>query len=116
MRSTAKVEETRIQPTSGTVASCRLDSWKDIADYLNRSVRCVQRWERVEGLPVRRLRHQRNSSVYAIRTELDDWYFRRTTRAAKNCSNVFARPKLIYVSSNGHPLRSIAAERTTWTW
>lgn len=28
----------------------RLDSWKDIAAYLQRSVRTAQRWERVAGL------------------------------------------------------------------
>jgi hypothetical protein len=37
-------------------AGGRLDSWKEIAAYLGRSVRSVQRWERAEGLPV--LRHQ----------------------------------------------------------
>ena len=32
----------------------RLDSWKEIAAYLNRGVRTVRRWEREEGLPVHR--------------------------------------------------------------
>jgi len=27
----------------------RLDSWKEIACYLRRSIRCVQRWEKNEG-------------------------------------------------------------------
>ena len=34
----------------------RLDSWKEIARYLNRSERTVQRWERESGLPVRRVK------------------------------------------------------------
>jgi hypothetical protein len=33
----------------------RLDSWKEIASYLGRGVRTVQRWECEEGLPVHRL-------------------------------------------------------------
>ncbi len=33
----------------------RLDSWKEIAAYLKRGARTVQRWEREEGLPVHRL-------------------------------------------------------------
>src|SRR5437867_9654696 len=37
----------------------RLDSWKEIAAYLRRSPRTVQRWERQEGLPVHRLVHDK---------------------------------------------------------
>ncbi|MCU1257033.1 MAG: repeat-containing protein, partial [Candidatus Angelobacter sp.] len=35
----------------------RLDSWKEIASYLRRDVRTVQRWEKKEGLPVYRHLH-----------------------------------------------------------
>ena len=35
----------------------RLDSWKEIASYLGRSIRTVQQWERTEELPVHRLQH-----------------------------------------------------------
>lgn len=55
----------------------RLDSWKEIAAYLNRGVRTVQRWEREEGLPVHRLRHEKLSSVYAYKPELDAWWASR---------------------------------------
>lgn len=51
----------------------RLDSWKEIAAYLDRDVRTVQRWERREALPVRRLQHTRLASVYAYTAELDQW-------------------------------------------
>lgn len=51
----------------------RLDSWKEIAVYLRREVRTVQRWERFEDLPVRRLFHRKGSSVYAFCEELDTW-------------------------------------------
>src|SRR5262245_37596657 len=50
-----------------------LESWKEIAAYLGRDVTTVQRWERQEGLPVRRLQHSRRGSVYAYTTELDAW-------------------------------------------
>jgi TolB-like protein/tetratricopeptide (TPR) repeat protein len=52
----------------------RLDSWKEIAGYLNRGARTVQRWEREAGLPVHRLQHERLGSVYAWRGELDAWW------------------------------------------
>src|SRR5262249_54736323 len=47
--------------------------WKEIAAYLGRDVRTVQRWERTEGLPVHRHMHARQGSVYALRRELDAW-------------------------------------------
>lgn len=51
----------------------RLDSWKEIAAYLRRGVRTVQRWERIAGLPVRRIGSERGA-VYAFRSELDAWW------------------------------------------
>lgn len=54
-------------------ASRRLDSWKEIAAYLGRDVRTVQRWERTDDLPVRRLQHAKLASVYAYTNELEAW-------------------------------------------
>src|ERR1700739_2757272 len=58
---------------SETPAQDRLDSWKEIAAYLKRDVTTVQRWEKREGMPVHRHRHDRMGSVYAFRAELDAW-------------------------------------------
>lgn len=55
------------------MSQARLDSWKDIAAYLNRDVRTVQRWEKQEGLPVHRHLHDERSSAYAFTNEIDDW-------------------------------------------
>lgn len=51
----------------------RLDSWKEIANYLRRDVRTVQRWEKKEGLPVYRHQHDKLGSVYAYKPELTAW-------------------------------------------
>ena len=51
----------------------RLDSWKEIAAYLNRSVRTLHRWEKDEGLPVHRHQHKELGSVFAYKPELDAW-------------------------------------------
>jgi TolB-like protein/Tfp pilus assembly protein PilF len=59
------------------VATERLESWKEIASYLNRDVRTVQRWERTKGLPVRRLPGGDMARVYALRSELDAWWSSR---------------------------------------
>jgi Tol biopolymer transport system component len=63
-------------------SEARLDSWKEIANYLGRGVRTVQRWEREEGLPVHRLAHEKRGTVYALREELAAWWdSRRLTLA-----------------------------------
>jgi pentatricopeptide repeat protein len=55
----------------------RLDSWKEIAAYLNRDVTTVQRWEKREGMPVHRHVHDKRGSVYALSSELDAWLHSR---------------------------------------
>jgi Tol biopolymer transport system component len=61
-------------PPQPTGERRRLDSWKEIAAYLRRGIRTVQRWEREEGLPVHRLAHAERSSVFADPAELTDWW------------------------------------------
>jgi hypothetical protein len=56
----------------------RLDSWKEIALYLSREVRTVQRWEKREGLPIHRHIHQKASSVCAFKHEIDAWLHSRS--------------------------------------
>jgi tetratricopeptide (TPR) repeat protein len=51
----------------------RLESWKEIAAFLNRSERTVRRWEEKEGLPVHRHAHDKRGSVYAHVWELERW-------------------------------------------
>lgn len=51
----------------------RLDSWKAIAEYLQREVRTVRRWEQKLGLPVRRVPGPRGHSVFAYVSEIDEW-------------------------------------------
>lgn len=55
----------------------RLESWGEIAAYLRREIRTVQRWERYQGLPVRRLQIGKLGTVYAYRSELDKWFRER---------------------------------------
>jgi Tol biopolymer transport system component len=56
----------------------RLNSWKEIAAYLNRSVRTVIRWEDEQGLPVHRQVHDKRGAVHAYKAELDAWVQKRT--------------------------------------
>jgi hypothetical protein len=50
-----------------------LNSWKEIAGYLGRGVRTVQRWEVELALPVRRPGAAKRSAVIAMRREIDSW-------------------------------------------
>ena len=50
----------------------RLDSWKSIADYLERSPRTVQRWHAYHGLPVHHFGGCKGS-VFAYAEEIDRW-------------------------------------------
>lgn len=54
-----------------------LNSWKEVAEYLGRGIRTVQRWEQDLGLPVRRPRGKRRSAVMALRQDLDNWVRQR---------------------------------------
>jgi Tol biopolymer transport system component len=64
-------------PGPAASAPRRLDSWKEIASFLGRGIRTVQRWEREEGLPVHRLPHAQRGSVFATDEELSAWWERR---------------------------------------
>lgn len=51
-----------------------LGSWKEIASYLGKGVRTVQRWEHQFGLPVRRPNAAAKGVVCALPEELDEWF------------------------------------------
>lgn len=54
-------------------ANGRLDSWKEIADYLKRDVRTVIRWEKEKRLPVHRVPGGLRQAVFAYTSEIDAW-------------------------------------------
>ena len=55
-----------------------LESWKQIAAYLERSERTVRRWESQEGLPVHRREHEKQDTVFAFKHEIEAWSRLRT--------------------------------------
>jgi Tol biopolymer transport system component len=74
-------------PSPGRVPGDRLHSWKEIAVYLDRDVTTVQRWEKREGMPVRRHLHDKKGSVFAFRSELDAWMHSRNLEGAQKSTN-----------------------------
>jgi tetratricopeptide (TPR) repeat protein len=51
-----------------------LNGWKDIATYVGRDIRTVERWEKQRGLPIRRVPGEGRATVYAVVSELDSWF------------------------------------------
>lgn len=51
----------------------QLSSWKEIATYLERDLRTVQRWELERKLPVHRPPGEKRGGVFAYTDELDSW-------------------------------------------
>ena len=95
---------------SARASEDRLDSWKEIAAYLNRDVTTVQRWEKREGMPVHRHLHDRMGSVYASRVELDAWARGRNLRAAQeNGNNTTAADPPVSL-----PQPAISTSRSRW--
>jgi Tol biopolymer transport system component len=88
----------------------RLDSWKEIAAYLNRDVKTVQRWEKREAMPVHRHLHDRMASVYAFRTELDAWTRSRNLRVAQENGSDAVLP----APPAPPPDPEISTSRTRW--
>ena len=80
----------------------RLESWKEIAAYMRRDVKTVQRWEKREGMPVHRHLHDKMGSVYAFRAELDAWTNNRRPTTPDEDSIRETQPRF--------------AQRSRWLW
>jgi hypothetical protein len=66
-----------------------LGSWKEIANYLGKGVRTVQRWERCSGLPVHRPSGSSKGVVLAFPAELDRWARRQNgTETLPSCLTI----------------------------
>jgi TolB-like protein/Tfp pilus assembly protein PilF len=78
-------------PEGSPLPGKKLDSWGEIASYLGREVRTVQRWERTEDLPVHRHEHKKKSTVYAFANELDAWIKKRQPKDDPEADAAFVR-------------------------
>jgi TolB-like protein/Tfp pilus assembly protein PilF len=89
----------------------RLDSWKEIAVYLHRDVKTVQRWEKREGMPVHRHQHDRMGSVYAFGSELDAWVQSRRLRLEEEEQQHERRPEAPVDAEGDHGPRGTPGTR-----
>jgi len=81
----------------------RLDSWKEIAAFLGRGVRTVQRWEEVERLPVHRHVHSHGGTVFAYKSELRTWSSQRQTVAVAEQLPATVETRFVEVAGSKPP-------------
>ncbi|GEM_PF-1588091 len=65
-----------------------LTGWKEIANYLGRGVRTMQRYESQYGLPIHRPVGKERSSVMAFSDELDQWLNRSPVKNQRHVRRV----------------------------
>lgn len=85
----------RKAPSAAYERGERLEGWKQIASYLKRDIRTLQRWEKTEQFPVRRQMHRKLGSVLAFKVELDRWMEQRCSLQNK---------KMLTTSLHAHEL------------
>jgi hypothetical protein len=83
-----------------------LNSWKEIATYLGRGVRTVQRWEAELQLPVHRPRGKNRSAVIAFREELDQWL----SRTPLECDSSENKESSDALRAIAHEMQELALE------
>jgi hypothetical protein len=53
----------------------RLNTWKEIARYIDRDVKTCMKWAKTYGLPVYRIDiKSKRSSVFAYVSEIEEWF------------------------------------------
>ncbi len=107
-----------------------LNGWKEIASYLGRDPRTVERWEKQRSLPVRRLPGSGRATVYALVPELDRWMASSPLRdPALHAGELLAvgegvfPPDAVIAPSAASPERTeaepttaVRVERRRWPW
>src|SRR5512144_3446721 len=96
-----------------------LESWKEIAGYLQKDITTVRRWERTEQLPVHRHSHKSRASVYAYPSEIDAWRAGRKVVTEPPPVRAFwrwpafAATMLLCLVMVGNGIRPVAAQQAT---
>jgi hypothetical protein len=78
---TRNLRDAAIQSRSVPDKARTLNSWKEIASYMARGVRTVQRWHHTLQLPVYRINSTNKSPVFAYQQELDQWMQQRAKQS-----------------------------------
>ncbi len=88
-----------------------LNSWKEVAQYVGRSTRTLQRWERDLGFPVHRPQGKTRSVIIAVPKEIDTWIENTPTAAVRSLGG---EPGSRTASRKLHP-ESKLPKQAPWT-
>lgn len=90
-----------------------LSSWKEIANYMGKGVRTVQRYEAQFGLPVKRPAGKSRAAVVATRAEIDTWIESSPAREAlrRSVGEIVARePELREIREGIREMHDLRAQ------
>jgi len=107
----AEVSKPEVSTISSQAKTPSLCSWKEIATYLSKGVRTVQRWEG-RGLPVRRLGNGFRAPVLADPSDIDLWLpsaQKHKLSSALSGSHILSRRALRNSIEHGQLLRKETA-------
>lgn len=85
-----------------------LTSWKEIANYLGKGVRTVQRWESEFGLPIRRPMSKHHRAVLALVEELDAWAIDQRTTGVSELTAL--REEVVLLRNQNAKLRGLLTQ------
>ena len=94
----------------------RLDSWKEIAEYLDRDVRTAIRWEKEKDLPVYRVPGGVRKAVFTYTQELDAWIASRETSGKETQSELPVTQERVAPVPAPPPGRRFPLIRSTVSW
>lgn len=60
-------------PTDYNSTVDRLESWKQIAEFIGRDERTAMRWAKELGMPIQRIGASKRSRIYASRRDISAW-------------------------------------------
>jgi len=81
-----------------------LNSWKEIANFVGRGIRTVQRWERFLGMPVHRIGHGNRAPVCVLVSELNFWLTKSNNGAPQTANGQFENTPRKQFSKRSHEL------------
>jgi len=56
----------------------RLNSWKEVANYIGRDIGTCRRWTKKLGFPVYRIdKDSPRSRVFAFKSDIDEWFIKK---------------------------------------
>jgi len=98
----------------------RLNGWKEISNYLGKSVRTAQRWERILAMPIHRIHTARGEIVFGFKQELDRWQSSKEQESAATPQTLPDEVTLDWLTSLPEPefvrlVRSGRVSRSLWS-